>query len=62
MTKEIEYSIIIPCDENMEEITLETPQLNHLIELRGCKERPVQNITIKDIEFTQTHPNFYGAL
>lgn len=45
-------------DENMEEITLETPQLKHLVELRGSKEKPVRNITIKDIEFTQTTRTF----
>lgn len=45
-------------NENIEEVVLETPQLKHLVELKGSKERPVQNITIRDIEFTQTTRTF----
>ncbi len=51
------YYYPIP-NENIEEVVLETPQLKHLVELRGSKERPVQNITIRDIEFTQTTRTF----
>lgn len=38
--------------------TVEAARLKHLIEFRGTEQNPVQNITIQDVEFTQTTRTF----
>lgn len=45
-------------DENINELTFETPQLKNLIELAGTSSYPVKNITIEGIELTQTIRTF----
>ncbi len=48
-----------PADgEDIGKTIFETPQLKHLIELRGKPSSPVRNVTIQDIEFTQTVRTF----
>jgi hypothetical protein len=44
--------------ENLAETQFETPQLKHLIELRGSEQHPVHHIEIQDIELTQTMRTF----
>lgn len=45
-------------NEDIRNVVFETPQLKHLIELRGSLSAPVRNITIQDIELTQTVRTF----
>ena len=61
--KELYYIPI--AGEDINQAIFETPTLNHLVELKGNKEIPVQNVTIKDIDFTLTNRTFmerYEAL
>ena len=44
--------------ENINKIKVETPQLKHLVEIIGSESHPVKNITIEDIDFTQTVRTF----
>lgn len=44
--------------EDVAKSTFEASQLKHLVELRGTEQTPVQNITLKNIEFTQTARTF----
>ena len=44
--------------ENVDELWLETPQLKHLIEIRGTIDNPVKNITIEGVELTGTIRTF----
>lgn len=44
--------------EDLAKATFEVPQLKHLIEFRGTEQNPVRNITIQDIELTQTIRTF----
>ncbi|MDR1866019.1 MAG: peptide-binding protein [Bacteroidales bacterium] len=44
--------------EEIHTALFESPQLKHLIELRGSEDNPVRNITIRDIELTQTRRTF----
>jgi hypothetical protein len=44
--------------ENVANSIFEVTQLKHLIEFRGTEKEPVKNITIKNIEFTQTARTF----
>lgn len=44
--------------ENIETAVFETPQLKHLVELKGTSQTPVRNISFEDIEFTQTERTF----
>jgi hypothetical protein len=45
-------------NEDITNSVFEIAQLKHLIELRGSEQEPVKNITIKNIEFTQTARTF----
>ena len=45
-------------DEDIYKAVFEAPQLKHLIELRGTEQNPVRNITIQNIELTQTARTF----
>ena len=45
-------------DENLATAVFETPQLKHLIELRGTASKPVSNISIDGVELTQTRRTF----
>jgi len=45
-------------NEDVAKSTFEVSQLKHLVEFRGTEQEPVQNITIKNIEFTQTVRTF----
>lgn len=45
-------------DEDIRALKFETPQLKHLVELRGSGQNPVKNICIKEIELTQTARTF----
>ncbi len=45
-------------DERIDMAVFETPQLKHLIELRGTASEPVKQITIEGIELTQTVRTF----
>jgi hypothetical protein len=40
--------------EDVSKATFESPQLKHLIEIRGSETNPVRNITIEGIDLTQT--------
>ena len=44
--------------ENVANSVFEVAQFKHLIEFRGTEKEPVKNITIKNIEFTQTARTF----
>jgi hypothetical protein len=44
--------------EDIANSIFEVAQLKHLIEFRGTEKEPVKNITIKNIEFTQTARTF----
>lgn len=44
--------------EDVAKSVFEVPQLKHLVEFRGTEQNPVKNITIKNIEFTQTARTF----
>jgi hypothetical protein len=44
--------------EDVKTAVFESPQLKHLIELRGTEKNPVRNITIEGIELTQTLRTF----
>jgi hypothetical protein len=44
--------------ENMESALFESPQLKHLVELRGSESNPVLNVTLQGIDFTQTRRTF----
>lgn len=44
--------------EDVAKSTFEVSQLKHLVEFRGTEQEPVSNITIKNIEFTQTARTF----
>jgi len=44
--------------EDVTKTVFEVSQLKHLVEFRGSEQEPVQNITIKNIEFTQTARTF----
>ena len=44
--------------ENIEDALVETPQLKHLIEIRGTMDEPVKNITIEGLELTGTVRTF----
>ena len=44
--------------ENVEELCFETPQLKHLVEIRGTIDNPVKNITIEGVELTGTVRTF----
>ena len=44
--------------ENIEDALVETPQLKHLIEIRGTMDEPVKNITIDGLELTGTVRTF----
>lgn len=50
--KSILYYYPMP-DENIETALVETPQLKHLIEMKGCR-----NVTVKGLELTQTARTF----
>lgn len=45
-------------DENVDDVTFESPQLKHLVEFRGSEKNPVSNITIEGLVFTQTVRTF----
>lgn len=45
-------------NEDIHALKFETPQLKHLVELRGSGQNPVKNICIKEIELTQTVRTF----
>ena len=45
-------------NENVHTSRFESPQVKHLIELRGTATEPVKNISIEGIEFTQTVRTF----
>ncbi|WP_423126948.1 PDZ domain-containing protein [Gaoshiqia sp. Z1-71] len=45
-------------NEDIHKAIVEVAQLKHLIEFRGTEQEPVRNITIKNIEFTQTARTF----
>lgn len=45
-------------NEDVSKSVFEVSQLNHLVEFRGTEQKPVRNITIKNIEFTQTTRTF----
>lgn len=45
-------------EEKISEALFESPQLKHLIELRGTEEHPVKNITLEGLELTQTLRTF----
>lgn len=45
-------------DEDIRALKFETPQLKHLVELRGSGQNPVKNICMKEIELTQTARTF----
>jgi hypothetical protein len=45
-------------NEDINHSIFEVAQLKHLIEFRGTEQEPVKNITIKNIEFTQTARTF----
>jgi hypothetical protein len=45
-------------NEDIHKSIVEVAQLKHLIEFRGTEQEPVRNITIKNIEFTQTARTF----
>lgn len=45
-------------NEDVNKSIFEVAQLKHLIEFRGTEQNPVRNITIKNIEFTQTARTF----
>lgn len=45
-------------NEDIGHSIVEVAQLKHLIEFRGTEQEPVRNITIKNIEFTQTTRTF----
>ncbi len=45
-------------NEDVSKSTFEVSQLKHLVEFRGTEQEPVKNITIKNIEFTQTARTF----
>ena len=44
--------------EDFRKATFEAAQLKHLIEFRGSEQKPVRNITVQGIEFTQTARTF----
>lgn len=44
--------------KNLHSKALKRHKVKHLIELRGSEQHPVKNITIKNIEFTQTARTF----
>ncbi|MDA3816864.1 MAG: right-handed parallel beta-helix repeat-containing protein, partial [Prolixibacteraceae bacterium] len=44
--------------EDINNLVFEVAQLKHLIEFRGTEQNPVRNITINNIEFTQTARTF----
>jgi len=44
--------------EDVSKALFESPQLKHLIEVRGSEENPVQNITIEGIDLTHTVRTF----
>lgn len=44
--------------ENVKTATFETPQIKHLIEIRGSEANPVKNITLEGIDLTQTIRTF----
>ena len=44
--------------ENIDKSLFETPQLKHLIEIRGTMDEPVKNITIEGVELTGTVRTF----
>lgn len=44
--------------ENIEDALVETPQLKHLIEIRGTMDEPVKNITIEGLELMGTVRTF----
>ena len=48
-------------NEDVHTSLFESPQVKHLIELRGTATNPVKNISIKGIEFTQTIRTFMEA-
>ncbi|MBN2175358.1 MAG: right-handed parallel beta-helix repeat-containing protein [Bacteroidales bacterium] len=45
-------------DEDLDQAKIEVAWLKHLIKFRGTAQNPVKNITIKDIELTQTVRTF----
>jgi hypothetical protein len=45
-------------NEDVAKSVFEVSQLKHLVEFRGTEQEPVRNITIKNIEFTQTVRTF----
>ena len=51
------YYYTLP-NEDINHSIFEVAQLKHLIEFRGTEQEPVRNITIKNIEFTQTARTF----
>lgn len=55
--KSVLYYYPMPGEE-LTDVLFEVPQLKHLIEFRGSEQQPVCNITIKDIELTQTVRTF----
>lgn len=44
--------------EDIRQATFEVPQLKHLVELTGNDEQPVMNITLQELELTQTVRTF----
>ncbi|MDR0414978.1 MAG: right-handed parallel beta-helix repeat-containing protein [Prevotellaceae bacterium] len=44
--------------EDVKTAVFESPQVKHLIEIRGGEDAPVQNITFEELDFTQTARTF----
>ena len=55
--KAVLYYYPLP-NEDVAKSVIDIAQLKHLVEFRGTEQRPVKNITIKNIEFTQTTRTF----
>ncbi|GHT39662.1 peptide-binding protein [Bacteroidia bacterium] len=47
--------------EDLKTAVFETPQIKHLVELRGSEANPVRNITLEGIDLTQTLRTFMEA-
>jgi hypothetical protein len=55
--KAVLYYYPLP-NEDVSKSVIDIAQLKHLVEFRGTEQQPVKNITIKNIEFTQTTRTF----
>ncbi|MBN1768027.1 MAG: PDZ domain-containing protein [Prolixibacteraceae bacterium] len=56
-TESVLYYYPLPT-EDIDNSVFEVSQLKHLLEFRGTAEEPIKNITMKNIEFTQTARTF----